>query len=681
MADQHPLVGFVLRGRYRIIERHGAAGTAAALFRAVRLDDGGEVMVRILAPAALSDADADSSDAGRLAGFELEQERIAEAAHPTLVTPLDYGVVTIRGVRCAFTVVPYFERGNLREVLDRGRRLSASQALVVGLDACRALRQLHSHGVVHGDVRPANLYLTPEGKVRLDVTGRRRGAGTEGLSLEQARYASPEVAVGEVASERSDVYSLAMTLLEAITGETPFEGESVAITLSNRVGRLLPVSADLGPIAALIERAGRPDPAERFDPLEFGRALASIAPKLPRPEPIGERATVSFAEVLETGRISVLPPPADRPTPPDERPTTPSVMPPTSLADTAPVPAPSQPVALDESTPKETTRVVVPSDVTIDASGEPLEVSGPRRRGGRRWSILVLVGVLVAAGAIVASQTILRPSHVIPDVIGMPEGEARNLLAPFDFVIEVRAERSDVAAAGTVLATDPAPGASLRQGSRILLVVAEGATLAVLPDVGGLPVDEVRALLEGLGLVATFTEAESEEIDAGFAISWVVPEQPGLAPGDEVLKGTTLEVVVSTGPTPREVPLIVGLTVDEAKALLDPLGLKLAPTEPKKSNAAAEGLIAEQSPPPGELVPRGSSIAFAVSLGPDLVELPYIVGNNFSIVETRLQEAGFVIGEVTGRKQNRLQRALIGGQEVSNGDLVPRGATVDLVFP
>jgi beta-lactam-binding protein with PASTA domain len=115
--------------------------------------------------------------------------------------------------------------------------------------------------------------------------------------------------------------------------------------------------------------------------------------------------------------------------------------------------------------------------------------------------------------------------------------------------------------------------------------------------------------------------------------------------------------------------------------LLDPLGLKLAPTEPKKSNVAAEGLIAEQSPPPGEKVPRGSSIVFAVSLGPDLVELPYIVGNNFSIVEARLEEAGFVVGEVTGRKQNRLQKALIGGQEVSNGDLVPRGATVDLVFP
>lgn len=669
MADQHPLVGFVLRGRYRITERHGAAGMAAALFRAERVDDGEAVMVRILAPAALSEFDGDPSDTARLAGFEAEQERIAAVAHSTLVTPLDFGVATIRGVRCAFTVVPFFERGSLREVLDRGRRLSASQALVVGLDACRALRRMHEGGIVHGDVRPANLYFATGGKVLLDVTGRRGGTGVEGLSLEQARYASPEVAVGERASERSDVYSLAMTLLEAITGETPFEGDSVAITLSNRVGRLLPVSADLGPIAALIERAGRPDPAERFDPLEFGRALTSIAPKLPRPEPIGERATVSFAEVLETGSQAIVPPSP-----------TPAIETPAPVAELA-VDPPADPVAPDDSTPKETTRVPVPSEVLIDSSGEPLEVTAPRRRGGRRWSLLLLLGVVVAAGAIVASQTILRPSHVIPDVIGMPEGEARNLLAPFDFTIEIRAERSDVAAAGTVLATDPASGSSLREGSRLLLVVAEGARLAVLPDLSGVAVDEVGRILEDLGLVATFTEAESEEIEAGFAISWVVPEQPGLAPGDEVLKGTTLEVVVSTGPTPREVPLIVGLTVDEAKAILDPLGLKLAPTEPKKSNAAAEGLIAEQSPPPGEKVPRGSSIVFAVSLGPDLVELPFIVGNNFSIVEPRLEEAGFVIGEVTGRKQNRLQKALIGGQEVSNGDLVPRGATVDLVFP
>lgn len=656
MADDHPLVGSMLLGRYRILERHGVATAGSTLFRAERMDDGVAVMVRLVSPSAMPAADGAWSDAARLAAFEAEHARLAGIGGARLVTPLDNGVIDVGSTRHGFSVVPFFERGNLREVLDRGRRLTASQALVVGLDACRGLRQLHGSGIVHGDVRPANLYLADDGAVLLDTTGRRRADGPDGLSLEQARYAAPELAAGDALDERSDVYSLALTLLEAITGETPFEGESVAITLSNRVGRLLPVSADLGPIAAVIERAGRPEPSERFDALEFGRALAAIAPKLPRPEPIGERATVSFAEVLETGSHALLAAEAD-PTPPATPPRT---------ADTASAGIP---------------RVSAAAGIVIDESGEPLEISVPRsRRGGRLTSIVLLV-VLAAAGVAIAAQTVLRATHVVPDVIGMPEGEARNVLAPLDFLIEVRAERSDLAPVGTILATDPAPGSTLREGSRLVLIVAEGARLAVLPDVSGVAVDEVRRILEGLGLVASYVESESEEIEAGFAISWVVPEQPGLSPGDEVLKGTALEVVISTGPTPREVPLLVGLSVDEAKAILDPLGLKLAPTEPKKSNAAAEGLIAEQSPPPAEKVPRGSSIVIAISLGPDLVELPFVIGNNFSIVETRLQEAGFVVGEVTGRKQNRLQKALIGGQEVSNGDLVPRGATVDLVFP
>ena len=107
----------------------------------------------------------------------------------------------------------------------------------------------------------------------------------------------------------------------------------------------------------------------------------------------------------------------------------------------------------------------------------------------------------------------------------------------------------------------------------------------------------------------------------------------------------------------------------------------LTETPPSKSNAAAEGTIGAQAPPPGTKVPRDSGIAYSISLGPDLVALPNIIGNNFSIVEPRLVESGFLVGKVTGRQQNRLKKALVGGQEVSNGDEVARGATVDLVFP
>ena len=197
----------------------------------------------------------------------------------------------------------------------------------------------------------------------------------------------------------------------------------------------------------------------------------------------------------------------------------------------------------------------------------------------------------------------------------------------------------------------------------------------------GKSVDEAMALLADLGLVPSQTTAESEDVPAGQAVAWVVPEQPGLKPGDEVLRGTAVQVLVSSGPAQREVPSIIGLTVEEATALLAELKLLLVETDPAKSNAAEEGKIGAQSPVPGELVARDSSIAYSISLGPDLVKLPTIVGNSYSTVERRLEEDGFVVGKVTGNKNSRLRRAKIGETEVDNGDMVARGATVDLEFP
>ncbi|MCX6513448.1 MAG: PASTA domain-containing protein, partial [Actinobacteria bacterium] len=257
-------------------------------------------------------------------------------------------------------------------------------------------------------------------------------------------------------------------------------------------------------------------------------------------------------------------------------------------------------------------------------------------------------------------------------------------LSPFNWDVVVASEHSDEVAAGSVIRTEPADGTSLKEGEVLLVVVSKGATLATLarmPDIAGKAVQEALDELTALGLVPTVKETENEDIPAGATISWIIPEQPGLSPGDEVLKGTAIDVLVSVGPALREVPSLLGLTLDQAQAALVDLKLVLTETPPSKSNAAAEGTIGAQAPPPGTKVPRDSGIAYSISLGPDLVALPNIIGNNFSIVEPRLVESGFLVGKVTGRQQNRLKKALVGGQEVSNGDEVARGATVDLVFP
>jgi serine/threonine-protein kinase len=654
MADHDQLVGAHLARRYRLTTLRSGSSSSSRVFDAVDDRDGSQVVVRVATAESLVDLDAGVLSAGDGAElFKRQTQMLAAMHHPAIARIIDWGTESIGGLLQVFTVVEHYPGGTLREFLDRGRRLSASQALVVGLDVCRALHMIHSKGWVHGDVRPANIFLGDDGRVRLAGLGQKRASSLESMSLEQSFYAAPEVAVGGVADFKSDIYSLSLTLLELVTGSVPFASDTVASTLAARVDALLPVSADLGPIAAPLERAARPSPDDRSSALEFGQALAAIANKLPLPEPIETLQAKRFEEVIEqreqerTGELQ-------------------------------------RPVVEEElSVDKPVTIVSTPSGVTIadDTGSQPLVVATPTevKRHRTVWMIGVLIAVTVAG--VLAFQTLFTTSHVVPDVAGMQQAEALNVLAPFKWNVVVTAQRSEGSPAGTVLGTDPEAGADLSEGSTLTMFVSEGEPLATLPDLAGVPEADALAQLETLGLVPNVVRADNEDIPAGAVISWVIPEQPTITVGGEVLRGTAIDVTVSNGPAPRDVPLIVGMTIEQAQAALAELRLTLLETPPSKSNAAAQGLIGAQSPPPGQKVARDSQVAYSISLGPDLVALPNIIGNNFSIVEPRLIEAGFVVGNVTGRQQNKLRKALVGGQEVGNGDELPRGATVDLVFP
>ena len=654
MADHDQLVGAHLARRYRLTTLRSGSSSSSRVFDAVDDRDGSQVVVRVATAESLVDLDAGVLSAGDGAElFKRQTQMLAAMHHPAIARIIDWGTESIGGLLQVFTVVEHYPGGTLREFLDRGRRLSASQALVVGLDVCRALHMIHSKGWVHGDVRPANIFLGDDGRVRLAGLGQKRASSLESMSLEQSFYAAPEVAVGGVADFKSDIYSLSLTLLELVTGSVPFASDTVASTLAARVDALLPVSADLGPIAAPLERAARPSPDDRSSALEFGQALAAIANKLPLPEPIETLQAKRFKEVIEqreqerTGELQ-------------------------------------RPVVEEElSVDKPVTIVSTPSGVTIadDTGSQPLVVATPTevKRHRTVWMIGVLIAVTVAG--VLAFQTLFTTSHVVPDVAGMQQAEALNVLAPFKWNVVVTAQRSEGSPAGTVLGTDPEAGADLSEGSTLTMFVSEGEPLATLPDLAGVPEADALAQLETLGLVPNVVRADNEDIPAGAVISWVIPEQPTITVGGEVLRGTAIDVTVSNGPAPRDVPLIVGMTIEQAQAALAELRLTLLETPPSKSNAAAQGLIGAQSPPPGQKVARDSQVAYSISLGPDLVALPNIIGNNFSIVEPRLVEAGFVVGNVTGRQQNKLRKALVGGQEVGNGDELPRGATVDLVFP
>ena len=638
MVDSEALIGKVIVGRYRIESLRSDSSAAVKVYEADDLRHNKKVSVRLMTTRSLIDLDAGVIDEpSALASYKELMQQLFAMNHPTLVCIDDWGDTVIEGVRHAFNVTEFYGQGTLREFLDRGRRLSPSQALVVGIDVCRALHHAHQNGFVHGDVRPANLIFGDDARVRLTGLGTKRSASAEQMSLEQAKYAAPEIGLGLVPNGQTDIYSLAITLLESITGDVPFVGESVAITLANRVDKLLPVSADMGPIAAPIERAGRPLADERGTALELGQALAQIADKMPRPLPIDTIVPKKFEDVI------------------------------------------TRPHPITNASEAVATQVV--EQVEVVAPVPPVVIESPRTRQRlRRLFAVAAVGALAIVG-VVGFQALTKKSFVVPDLSGVAEAEARNSIATNEWEIIIRAERTNDVEFGFVIRTEPASGESLKQGDALVMYVSEGAPLGVLVEVVGDSREVAVGKLTNQGLTVSATEEPSDSVPIGNVISWTVAKQPSLVAGDQVLQDTLINIVVSSGPALRTVPLIVGLKLEEATALVTELGLVLGSSPDGFSSEVAVGLIGAQAPPPGQLVPKDSTIVYSISMGPDLVVLPNIVGINFVESEKRLLEAGFVVGEVSGRKSYRMKSASVKGVAVNNGDMVSRGSVIDMVFP
>ena len=638
MVESEALIGKVIVGRYRIEALRSDSAAAVKVYEADDLRHNKKVSVRLMTTRSLIDLDAGLIDeSSALSAYKELMQQLFAMNHPTLVCVDDWGDTVIDGVRHAFNVTEFYGQGTLREFLDRGRRLSQSQALVVGIDVCRALHHAHQNGFVHGDVRPANLIFGDDARVRLTGLGTKRSASAEQMSLEQAKYAAPEIGLGSMPNGQTDIYSLAITLLESITGEVPFVGESVAITLANRVDKLLPVNADMGPIAAPIERAGRPLADERGTALELGQALAQIADKMPRPLPIDTVVPKKFEDVITRPH---------------------------------PITSASEAVA---------TQVVEQVEIAVPSTPVVAESPRTRKRLQRLFAVAALGAMLIVG--VVAFQALTKKSFVVPDLTGVAEAEARNSIATNGWELIIRAERTNDVEFGFVIRTEPAAGESLKQGDALIIYVSEGAPLGVLVEVVGDSREVAFEKLTAQGLTVSATEDSSDTVPIGNVISWSVAKQPSLVAGDQVLQGTVINLVVSNGPALRAVPLIVGLNLEQATAVAAELGLVLGGSADSFSNDAAAGLVGAQSPPPGEMVPKDSTIVYSISLGPDLVALPNIVGINFVESEKRLLEAGFVVGEVSGRKSYRMKSASVKGVAIKNGEMLPRGSIIDMVFP
>jgi len=405
LADQ---VGRVVGGRYRLLAPIGG-GASADVYVANDVTLRRRVAVKVL-------RDALGDDDGFLRRFRAEARAVASLRHPNIVAVYDWGE---EQDGAPFMVLEYLGGGSLRAMLDRDVLLTPSQALLVGLEAARGLDYAHRRGLVHRDVKPANLLFDDEGRLAIADFGIARALAeatwTEpaGAVVGTVRYASPEQARGQSVDGRADVYALALLLVEATTGQVPFGADTTLATLMARLDSPITAPTVLGPLAAVIDAAGAVDPTSRIDAAQMVRALEHAAELLPRPAPLPLDAgrvpmphdeldqTTGFAAVA--GPTATAPAPRTAPAPggtPETTPATPETAsgPPQSTPAPQVAPSTAAPGSVPPPPPRRRARPTSPT------AGAPAPTASPttppptasrrsprtRHRGRRRWIAVAL---------------------------------------------------------------------------------------------------------------------------------------------------------------------------------------------------------------------------------------------------------------------------------------------------
>ena len=619
IADQ---IGRVLGGRYRLVAPIGT-GASAHVYVADDVELHRRVAVKVLHPAL-------AEDESFLRRFRAEARAVAGLRHPHVMQVFDWG----QDVDGPFLVLEHLGGGSLRDVLDRGHRLSPSQALAVGLEAARGLDYAHRRGLVHRDIKPANLLFDDEGRLSIADFGLARAlaeaAWTEpaGAVLGTARYASPEQAKGSSVDGKSDVYALALTLIEAVTGRVPFAADTTIATLMGRIDRPLVVPDELGPLVPALEAAGATDPDERIDAGELARRLEAAAGELPRPAPLPLAAAVPASTI----DVRV----------PDDLTVIGAAAPPT----------------------------VANGRRLFDVDDQPPPTAGdpPRRR--RWWPkallALLLIGALVAGGLAFAAAS--KPSYAVPELSGSTLADARRRVAgEQDFVVVERAGqfwREDVPK-GVILDQAPLPDDKLKQGGTIRVRVSDGPEPRTLPDLTGKTRGEVQTILDERQLVLEPKSEFSDTIPKDVVVDW--------SPKNTTIeRDGTVTVTFSGGKEPKPVPSLVDKIYDEAVKILQGLGFGAAKEEAFSDKVEA-GAVISTRPEPNTPVTPGTEIVVIVSKGPEQVEVPNLNGLSEEAAEAKLKEAGLRLGDRFGPPKRTVFASL-----PRAGTTVDRGSSVDI---
>ncbi|MCX2964869.1 Stk1 family PASTA domain-containing Ser/Thr kinase [Gordonia sp. Z-3] len=579
--------------------------------------------------------------------FRREAQNAAKLNHPTIVQVFDTGEAETEDGPLPFIVMEYVDGDTLRDVLRSNGPVSPRQAMTWMADVAAAMDFSHRNGIVHRDMKPANVMIDKAGAVKVMDFGIARAMSDTTSTMTQtsavmgtAQYLSPEQARGIKVDPRSDIYSMGCVLFELLTGEPPFTGDS--------------------PVAVAHQHVHE-DPAwpssirEEIPP-----ALDSVVLKAMSKNPANRYQS---AADLRSDLIKVLA---------GGRPSAPMLM---SDADRTEFIDSTARRSLTDSGPRRA--VSGGSHRREDDTGD---VDPPVRR--RRLGLIV--GTAVAAViALVAGLLLWSPwgsdtaaQIPVPAVVGKTSAEARDSLEAAGFTVQELEEPSLEVAAGSATRSTPAENVLAAEGSEITLYISTGPQRHQMPDLRGQTPDEATEALRVLG----FSNVRTDRVDStGELKDKVVGTTPPV--GAEAPVNGAVVVHVGNGPKEITVPDVTGQTEDEARTVLEQVGLQVVSVAGDSELPA--GQVVSSSPSAGETVEQGTTVQIVVSRG-NMFVMPNLRGQTLQQVRASLADAGWGDGTLNRTDRNvpitSPDNDKVLSQTPAPGSRVRKGGSVSVVI-
>jgi beta-lactam-binding protein with PASTA domain len=584
------MIGKILEGRYRVVERIGGGGMAL-VYRAEDLQLGRDVALKLLRGQFGNDEDF-------IRRFRREATSAASLSHPNVVQIFDVG----QEEDLYYIVMELVEGKTLKALITEQGPLTVLEACRIADDILSALDHAHQHRIVHRDIKPHNILIARDGRVKVTDFGIARATTADtvthtGSMIGSAHYFSPEQANGQPTGEKSDIYSVGIVLYEMVTGVVPFQGESpITVALKHIREPAMPPSRLNGEV-----------------PLELEGAILQALEKEPDDRyASAEEMRKALAEFMAAHRAGITHMPSgDFPT------------------------MDLRAVRRVKGRPLEEEEEAVPR---VRAGRRPEQ---PRRRSyGWLWALLIaliLVGG-VGSGVWAFVRFLDVPVVVVPDVTGLSLGKAQEGLAQLQLGNQVQAEQYSDLPVNHVISMEPPPGTSVKIRRTIDLVISKGQNEKQVPNVLRRGEDEARIELENAGFKIGQVTSKHDQEPEGRVIDMTPPPRTMLPAGSPV------DLVVSLGPL--RVPKIYGETVQNARRILLAAGLNVGKVEPMPHPTKPKDTVLASDPQEGIPVAPGQAITLYVAEGAAAQSKPFEKTITVSGDPNRFHDVAIVLVEV-----------------------------------